>query len=407
MSFCIRNALLLSEDRSTFSLCPGDIVLEDEVISDVLPPGTLSASDGIDGSGCIILPVLANAHTHAFEHLLKGFKTGRRIDEPHPDWFWKLYEAWPTELALLGARLHLLENLAAGVGVVVDVLRSSMPTAPFEALRKELGLGGLQFGVGGNVDCLDLGSEIHSSFKTRLDILDSRPAPTWIHLHFMETPLRREAAIRHLGRDPGTALRVRAPPHSRWLLSHASAAEIQDLRAFSDLRATVVSTPGAEARLGERTADPRCVLAEGLDLALGSDGPCYNPRLDLFEEARNLSHCEGDALDLKALDAAWRALFWRPGRIPGTIPSLRPGTPGNIVLVRCSTIALQPQFRRPYDNLLDNLLASLDSRCVELTVLAGRVVYFQGAWPDIDADKLVRDAQKRVEQFVSDTIGLQ
>jgi len=89
------------------------------------------------------------------------------------------------------------------------------------------------------------------------------------------------------------------------------------------------------------------------------------------------------------------------------VPALQPGSPSDIVLVRCSPIVLRPQFRRPYDNFLDNLLASLDSGCVELTVLAGRVVYFQGTWPDIDADKLVRDAQRRVDQFVSDTIGPQ
>jgi cytosine/adenosine deaminase-related metal-dependent hydrolase len=125
----VRGGLVLSHagnDRGRWELTRVDLVIEDGRIVERAPDITGGGDRIVNAEGLLVMPALANTHTHSFEYGLKGFKSGRNIDHGHPEWFWTIYKSYPEELALLSADAHYAENLAAGVSVVGDVLRSGL-----------------------------------------------------------------------------------------------------------------------------------------------------------------------------------------------------------------------------------------------------------------------------------------
>lgn len=395
----VRGGLVLShagDDRRWWELTRVDLVIEDGRIVERSPDVTGRGDRIVNAEGLLVMPAFANAHTHAFEYGLKGFKSGRNIDDGHPEWFWTIYKSYPEELALLSADVHYAENLAAGVSIVGDVLRRGLDSKKFEARLRAMGLRGLVFDDEPSTPAYNVGEEIRPDLPQRLSWASTLPPTTVLHMHFMETEHRRTAGLRAYGQSVKQLLELRGLQSHRWVLTHCGAAKPSDLLGFDREKTLVVVTPGAEARLGDPAADLRAISDLGLSVAIGTDGPCYNPRVDMFDEMRWLAYRHSLAdhrLDDEELLAMATNTRWIGE------------SSADLTFVRLDGATLHPIVRRPYSNALENLVWSATGSDVVGTLVCGQLLYWRGRWLEHDVKSTRRRLTAQMSEFLGDTVG--
>ena len=120
------------------------------------------------------------------------------------------------------------------------------------------------------------------------------------------------------------------------------------------------------------------MLQRGVRLALATDGAASNNSLDLWEEMRicALLH-KGRLLDATVLPAE-EALYLatRGGALAlgyADVGSVKPGFQADLCLVD-----LDQPYYRPMTDLVHHIVYGGNSRDVEMTMVAGRVVYEKG-----------------------------
>lgn len=395
----VRGGLILSDvgdNRRRWELKRIDLVVEDGKIVERSPDVTGRGDRVVNAEGLLVMPAFANAHTHAFEYGLKGFKSGRRIDAGHPEWFWAIYKSYTEELALLSADVHYAENLAAGVSVVGDVLRKGLNSKKFEARLCAMGLRGLVFDDEPSTPAYNVGEEIRPDLPQRLNAASTLPGTTVLHMHFMETEYRRTAGLQVYGQSVKQLLELRGLQSHRWVLTHCGAAKPSDLRGFDPKKTVVVVTPVAEARLGDPAADLQAISKLGLSVAIGTDGPCYNPRVDMFDEMRWLAYRHSlvdHRLDEEELLAMATNTRWIGG------------SSADLTFLRLDGTTLNPIVRRPYSNVIENLVWSATGSDVVGTLVGGQLLYWRGRWLEHDVEATRRRLTAQLSQFLADTVG--
>lgn len=285
----------------------------------------------------VVLPGLANCHSHAFHRALRGrthhgggtFWTWRegmyavagRLD---PDSYLALARATYAEMALAGitsvGEFHYLHHAAGGA-------RYADPNAMAEALRqaaREAGIrltlldtcylaGGLttdghtsltgvqeRFGDGDvdawaarmndlrDDDQTRVGAAVHSVRAVPRDALPTVRAATTgrvVHAHVSEQPAENAACRGHYGQTPVELLAGSGLVDEAFSAVHATHLVDTDVRLLGQARATACFCPTTERDLADGIGPARALLDAGARLSLGSD---QHAVVDLIDEARAL-----------------------------------------------------------------------------------------------------------------------
>lgn len=314
-------------------------------------PGT--APGGARQLPGVVLPGLANAHSHAFHRALRG----RTHDGGGTFWTWReaMYRLAgrlaPDSLHRL-ARATYAEMVLAGITTVGEFhylhhdhrgARYADPNAMGEALRaaaREAGIrltlldtlylsGGLdaggpvplegvprRFGDGSaeawgarvaelvEDDGCRIGLAVHSvravppdalrSVREVADQLSRRPGTRAdqlpvVHAHVSEQPAENEACLVAYGRTPTAVLSDAGLVDDRFTAVHAVHLSEADIARLGSAGATVAACPTTERDLADGIAPVRALLAAGARISLGSD---QHVETDLLAEARALEHHE-------------------------------------------------------------------------------------------------------------------
>lgn len=384
-----------------------NLAVEDGLIMEVSTKQIPYGDYHIDAFGCVVLPTFVNAHTHGFEFAFKGFKDGRSVDESHPDWFWDIYNNATDELLELGSRIHFAECIMAGIGCVAEIIRHDIEGYKFQDILKEFGLRGRIFGASPGCNGFDLGSEVHPTFSGRLENAKLLMFDHPLHIHLLETDFRRERIHELWGMSTGLILKRENLLEHPFLLTHCGAAKLEDMKVFQNKRALVVATPIAEARLGEPSVDPSIIEKLGLPFAIGTDGPCYNPLVDMFEEMRTLlynSYRNGFAwTHEEVLYAA--TLSPRPW-LGETIQGIVEGAKADLQILSLSKQKFHPMVKSPYNNLLKLIVGVTNSSDVKATIVDGKLLYIDNKLTQIDLPSLLKDMNLMLSNmFTKNKIG--
>lgn len=285
----------------------------------------------------VVLPGLANCHSHAFHRALRGrthhgggtfwtwreamYEIAGRLD---PDSYLALARATYAEMALAGitsvGEFHYLHHAPGGT-------RYADPNAMGEALRQaaqEAGirltlldtcylaggldagghepLAGLQerFGDGDadawaaraarlqDDDQFRVGAAVHSVRavpQEQLPVIRDAVAGRPLHAHVSEQPAENEACEAYYGMTPVTLLAKAGLVTKDFSAVHATHLENVDLVLLGRARATACICPTTERDLADGIGPTRDLLDEGARVSLGSD---QHAVIDLLEEARAL-----------------------------------------------------------------------------------------------------------------------
>ncbi len=301
--------------------------------------------------GRALLPGMVNAHSHAFQRVIRG-RTEYRTAEPKDSfWTWRemmysaaerltpedIYDASRmafTEMLLTGitavGEFHYLHRTPEGSeysdpnllskqvvraardsGVRVALLRVAYARAGFrtppnerqkrfiepeaevflrhaEDLRSALA----SEESGGEPPLAWAGVAPHSVRAVPLEYLRevrdfARARELPVHMHVAEQPAELSACVEETGRTPIALLADEGLLDSRFTGVHAIHVSAEEIALMREARAIVCACPTTERNLGDGIVPADALFDAGVRVALGTDS---HAQIDLLEDARELEY---------------------------------------------------------------------------------------------------------------------
>ena len=168
--------------------------------------------------------------------------------------------------------------------------------------------------------------------------------------------------------------------------------------------AQVVHNPTSNQILADGIAPVTRLLAAGITVGLGTDGPSSNDSLDMVSEMKScvkLSRISN--LDTKSMSSkqAFKMATVNGSKILG-MKNLGILQKGYLADIACFRIRRNPSLYPVYDPV-DALVYYGSGRDNVLTIIDGRVVYNEGEWPTVDIDtgmEKIADIHERVRDLL-------
>ncbi|MDQ6606489.1 MAG: formimidoylglutamate deiminase [Actinomycetota bacterium] len=402
------------------------------------PPG----SQRLDG---LVIPGLANAHSHAFQRALRG----RTHGAAGSFWTWReqMYELagrLDPDLTLAVARATFAEMALAGVTLVGEFhyLHHGPGGVPYEdpnalgaAVIQAAAEAGVRLtlldacylhgGIGippeagqrrfcdrdveawtARVDRLRdgprvrIGAAIHSvravdpaSAAVVAKWAAAREAP--LHAHVSEQPVENAACLDAYGANPAAVLARAGALSQRFTAVHATHVSEADLTLLGDAGTCCCLCPTTERDLADGIGPGRRLRDAGVRLALGSDS---NASIEPFEEARAVElderlatgvrgqHTASDLLQAATANG-YQSLGWPEGG------AIRAGALADLVVVRREGVRLAGVSAHDALAALVFAGAAADVRHV---IVGGRFVVRDGAHVGLDVAGALADVLAKV-----------
>jgi 5-methylthioadenosine/S-adenosylhomocysteine deaminase len=360
--------------------------------------------------GGILMPGLINAHAHSSMTLLRGMGG----DLPLLRWLREV--VWPAESRLrfsdvrAGMELGCVEMLRAGVttsaemyfpgeavaeatlavgsrvlltpGVIDTPDLSHLGTwqQMIDGISRWIDADGLRFGPH---ERIELGYGPHSAYTLPIEALQTiseaaQERDALVHMHVAETT-GEDAEQREQHGSVPLLLEKLGLLDGRTLAAHCIHLSKEDIALFARRGVGVAHCPGSNAKLASGITPLVDLLAAGIPVGLGTDGPSSNDDLDLWQEVQlagmlaRLSTGDATAVPATAaLLAATRAGAEALQR--NDIGALEPGRWADVVHLDVDNPAFATGLDAPDDQVLSNLVWAAGSRCVRDVWVAGEEV---------------------------------
>ncbi|HEY0320637.1 MAG TPA: formimidoylglutamate deiminase [Pyrinomonadaceae bacterium] len=297
--------------------------------------------------GRAVLPGLVNAHSHAFQRVIRGrteYRTGKGSDN---FWTWRemmysaatrlspedLYDASRMtflEMALNGitsvGEFHYIHRAPDGssyddpnllsktvmraardVGLKICLLRVAYARSGYASNPNSKQIRFIEADAEsflGNVERLRaeagkedteaawVGVAPHSVRAVPLDYLRElfRYAQEYelpVHMHIAEQPAEIEACIKEYDRTPVALLETEGLLTERFTGVHGIHVTAEEARMLALARAIICACPTTERNLGDGIVPASLFFKEGVRVSLGTDS---HTQVDLFEDARELEY---------------------------------------------------------------------------------------------------------------------
>jgi cytosine/adenosine deaminase-related metal-dependent hydrolase len=399
----------------------------------------------IDGTGCLATPGLVNTHHHLYQWLTQG--RAPQGDLFH--WLTELYPVWarvtPDQvhaaataglawLALTGCTTstdhHYIFPRTAATGRYDEPLAAEIAAAAavglrFQPVRGSMDLGASRGGLPPDeaVERTDAalaataaaietyhdpapGAMLRisvgpcSPFSASEDLMRegaalARATGTRLHTHLAETRDEEEQLRAKTGLSPAEfADKLGWLAGDVWL-AHCVHLSDTAIGTFAATGTSVAHCPSSNGRLGSGIAPVRKLLAAGVDVGLGVDGPASGDAAAMGAELRQALLAararDADATALTARQALWmatrggaRCLGW-----DDEIGSLRPGALADVALWRLDTLASDALAHGPGGDAVTALVFGPPAP-LALLLVGGRPVVSGGELRTVDPDAAVR-----------------
>lgn len=376
--------------------------------------------------GGLLMPGLVNAHAHTPMTLIRSVGDGLPLDRWLKEAVWPLEARFTPDDARLGMTIGSAEMLLAGVTTSCEMYLYE--EAVVEAVSATGGRLVITPGVisaltpDGNVEPrIEQITAFHTTHHRPDEritvgfaphsIYDLTPAQcgeiaaraqavgALFHIHLEETRAERELVLEAHGATATQLLAEQGALQGRVLAAHGVWLDDTDRRLLGQAGAAVAHCPQSNLKLGSGIAPVAELLAAGVTVGVGTDGPASNDDLDLWEEMRLAPLlARGTAHDPQALGAAGAlALATRQSARAlalDDVGHLSPGAWADLIRVDLDVPAFTPL--RP-ENLITQLVFAGSSRFVTDVWVAGRHVVDRGRLTTIDVEAVSARCQQRCQ----------
>ncbi len=357
----------------------------------------------VDGSGKAILPTFVNAHTHASMTLMRSYADDRDLHD------WLTNHIWPLESQLVeediyhGARLACLEMIKSGTTCFNDMYWHYHGIA---RAVDEMGMRAVLSSVFIDFSDDDKAAEQReltvNLFKERSNYSDrigfalgphaiytvSEDSLRWIkvfadennlliHIHISETEKEIEDCVSAHGLRPVQWLEKIGFLGANVIAAHVLHVTDEEIETLVRKKVKVVHNPVSNMKLAAGSFPYKRLKESGVKISLGTDGCSSNNNLCMLEEMKvaalhaKLVHNDPTVLPAKevfelATVGGAEALGVDCGRI-------KEGMLADFMLVDLLNHRLVPGY-----DLIDDLVYSADSSCIDTVICDGKILMENG-----------------------------
>ena len=426
--FALHDAAIFTVDPHNRVIPRGTLIVEDGRISAVGPSDEVIIPPGmpvIDASGHALLPGLIDAHSHS--SLMRGVTENMQLMEWLP-WYQLEHRALTEEYAYHSARLCYLEALKSGTTCVMDMYRfmarcadaageiglrvnlapyvADAPGKDFFATRAEnRALIHSHHGAQSGRIQVWMGLE-HLFYCTpdayREALQCQADYGVGIHTHASEQKEEDDAVKAEFGRRSIAQLDHYGILGERTLIAHCVWLTDDEIKRVADTGTSIAHCPISNAKLASGVARVPEMLAAGITVGIGTDGPVCNNSLSLFEEMKFASLIQkATRLDATVLpaDQILRMATINGARALGLgdrIGSLEVGKQADLLLLDLAQPNLTPtEINAAGGNLLWNLVFAADARNVAAVWVDGRQLIANGRTTQVSEQTVISEAQQQ------------
>jgi 5-methylthioadenosine/S-adenosylhomocysteine deaminase len=429
----VADAVFLVDAADTV-LQPGAVEFDQGLITWVGDPATAAPAPGTDVRqvGGIVLPGLVNCHGHSPMTLLRSAGDGLPLDR------WLNEAVWPREMAAddddvfwgmtLGAD-ELLGNgvtttceqylhgaavaeaaLASGIRCQLTPGVFNVPGAgPEGAWQTHLSEACRLFDeMDGREGRLHIGFGPHAAYTVPPEGLTAVAAEAQrrnalLQIHLSETEAECHVVHERYGMSAPELLASVGAFDGRVIAAHAVWLSEAEMNLLATHDVAVAHCPGSNGKLGSGVAKVTELLARGVRVGLGTDGPASNDDLDLWDEmrlaallARSVSADPSAISTPMALRLATRGGAEALGLPVG---ALEVGRPADIIRLRTDDARFVPSVNAA--ELLGHLVWAGAGYLVTDVWVGGDPVVVDGASVRIDRDRTRAEVTKRARRLVT------
>ncbi|MCR5624776.1 MAG: amidohydrolase [Lachnospiraceae bacterium] len=399
----IYNAKILDINETSVDITDGEIQITDDKITYVGEGQEGTFDKEINAEGNLIMPGFKNAHTHSAMTLFRSFAD----DLPLKSWLYdKIFplEANLTEdFVYWGSRLAILEYLTSGMTANFDMYMKNDANvkASVDSGFRTVLCGSIN-NFGGTVDDMeaeykkynkeynpDLSDLIsykygfHAEYTTGREILEGMAglaakykAP--VYTHNSETKNEVQECIGRYNMTPTTFLDSIGMFEYGGGGYHCVYMTDEDIRICKEKKVHIVTNPGSNTKLASGIADICKYMDNGINIAIGTDGPASNNCLDMFREMflvtgfqkiklEDASACDAiDVLKMATINGAKAMELF-------DCETLKAGSKADLIMIDLHSPNMQP-----LNNIAKNIVYSGSKSNVLMTMVNGKILYNKG-----------------------------
>lgn len=311
MRTAIRDAWIVTQDAGRRVL-RGDILIEDEYVTAVGDVGN-DVDHEIYANGDIVMPGLVNTHCHVAMSVMKGSVDDLSFSD-FLDRVFDIDSGRETYDLQVGAMLGCMEMIRSGTTTFVDLYYSQDVIAP--AVEKAGIRGVLCWAVldeefttqqGNPMDNCRRFCETHSRCRKVIPGVGVQGVyvsgkETWeeassyardnglpLTFHLSETRKEVNDHRRLTGMRPAEWLASLGVLHSGCIAAHSAWLTINEVRALAENNVSISTCPVSNMKLATGGVAPIPeMVANGVNVSIGTDGSSTNNSMDMFAEMKTL-----------------------------------------------------------------------------------------------------------------------
>ena len=385
-------------------------------------PEGFRAMRRIDGTGKLLIPGLINTHTHIPMVFLRNAADDLKFHE------WLFGRILPMEEKLIPedaywtTQLGLMEMLRTGTTCFLDMYlyTDEIAGAICDAGGRAVLSRGLVGGADGEKKLKEAVEEI-GRWKDRenLSFMMAPHAPytcdpgyqreiartarqldVGIHTHISESEREVKECVAAHGKRPPALMEETGLLTDRTVAAHCVHVDDADIETLARHGVHVAHNPVSNLKIANGVAPVPKFMAAGVNVGLGTDGAASNNTLNLFKDLSLAAIVHkgvtGDPQAVTAQEALKMA--WDNGAkalgLDGKIGKIAEGYAADLALIDLSHPNLQP-----VNDPITALAYSTSGHEVELTMVGGKVLYENGAFPTIDTDRVRREVEATCQRI--------
>jgi len=432
MRTLFKNCDIITREGDLFTVIKrGFLAVDGDTISYVgkeRPEGTFDAEKDMDRY--ILVPGLINCHNHSPMTLLRGVGSDLPLQKWLFDTVFPIEERLTAQQVRVGSELAVLEMLSTGTTSFSDMYQDSRETievAIETGIKANIHVPVLAFdpdeSYSDNVrvkNSLALAREfgnaadgrvktqfcIHAEYTCNEKVVrayseDCLKYGSMIQVHLSETKSEHDECVRKYGKTPAQWFESLGAFDSPASAAHCVWVTPDDMDIFREKGVSVVHNPTSNMKLGSGFAPIPEMLEKGINVTLGTDGTASNNNLNMFEEMHlaalihNGRRCDPTIMTpQQVLKMATVNCAIQQGR-PET-GSLEAGKRADIIAVSLDRPHMYPAF-----DDINMLTYSAQGSDVTMTMVDGRILYENGEFKTIDAERVMFDAKRAVDEIYS------
>lgn len=384
------------------------------------PPARVGAADEVmDARHCAVLPGLTNAHTHFSQTFMRGLAGGRQLIDWLRDVIWPIQRVISPQDMYLAALLGLVENLHCGAILVTDHHKITTTADHTDAVLQAAREVGLHFTLARSWSdrgktpespdrILDDLSRLYDQTRddARIHVANG-PLALWrcsaetlqktralaqdhqavTHFHVSESQDEVQMSLEEYGLCPVAWLDSIGVLGSDTEIVHAVWVEDAEIDLIATSHSPVIHCPVSNAVLGSGVAPVATMLARGVEIRLGTDGPASNDTQDLWETLK------------MALSLA-RATSQNPTVLPPSAAlkmvtggkTLKLGAPADLIIVNLNHPGVVP-----VQDIESALVLGTHGSHVRTVIVGGDVLMRDGCMTMLDEMALYDECRQAIQ----------